>query len=120
LLQACCNCKHDRRNLHHICTIASAAAAVAAGLNAHATDKLNGTHATPTEGQAYYDQQPELLESLFYLWRFTGNETYRDWGWQIFRAMRMWTRWVASFCGSRRCCTVSILELYLASSRRAV
>ncbi|WIA21674.1 hypothetical protein OEZ85_000844 [Tetradesmus obliquus] len=62
------------------------------GLNAHAVDSLNGTHATPTAGQAYYDQQPELLESLFYLWRITGNATYRDWGWQIFRAMRMWTR----------------------------
>jgi hypothetical protein len=74
---------------HTLCTCSAAA-----GLNAHAVDKLNGTHATPTEGQAYYDQQPELLESLFYLWRFTGNETYRDWGWQIFRAVRMWTRWV--------------------------
>jgi hypothetical protein len=36
----------------------------ATGLNAHATDKLNGTHAIPTEGQAYYDPQPELLERL--------------------------------------------------------
>jgi hypothetical protein len=88
---------------HRVCNIASSAAAAAAaaaavGLNAHAVDKLDGTHATPTEGQAYYDQQPELLESLFYLWRFTGNETYRDWGWQIFRAMRMWTRWVERLC----------------------
>lgn len=70
----------------------AAAAAAASGLNSHAVDALNGTHATPTEDQAYYDQQPELLESLFYLWRFTGNATYRDWGWQIFRAMRMWSQ----------------------------
>jgi hypothetical protein len=42
----------------------ASAAAVAAGLNAHhgrlAVDKQNGTHATLREGQAYYNQQPEL------------------------------------------------------------
>jgi hypothetical protein len=32
-----------------------------------------------------------VIISLFYLWRFSGNETYRDWGWQIGRGMRMWT-----------------------------
>lgn len=43
-------------------------------------------------GAAYYDQQPELLESLMYLYRVTGNVTYREWGWSIFRATQLWTR----------------------------
>lgn len=29
--------------------------------------------------------RPELIESLFYMWYFTGNKTYQDWGWQIFQ-----------------------------------
>ena len=26
---------------------------------------------------------PETLETFFYLWRATHNETYRDWAWQV-------------------------------------
>lgn len=29
--------------------------------------------------------RPETLESLWYLYYFTRNETYRDWGWRIFQ-----------------------------------
>jgi len=29
--------------------------------------------------------RPEFVESLFYMWYFTGNKTYQDWGWQIFQ-----------------------------------
>lgn len=29
--------------------------------------------------------RPELIESLFYMWYFTGNKTYQDWGWRIFQ-----------------------------------
>ena len=36
--------------------------------------------------------RPETLESLFVLWRVTRNETYREWGWQIFRAFEMHAR----------------------------
>jgi mannosyl-oligosaccharide alpha-1,2-mannosidase len=31
-------------------------------------------------------QRPETVESLFYLWRITGDEVYRRWGWEIFEA----------------------------------
>lgn len=29
--------------------------------------------------------RPETLESLFVLWRVTGDAKYREWGWQIYR-----------------------------------
>lgn len=32
-------------------------------------------------------QRPETVESLFYLYRKTGEETYRTWAWDIFQAM---------------------------------
>ena len=31
-------------------------------------------------------QRPETIESLFYMWRITGETKYREWGWQIFQA----------------------------------
>jgi mannosyl-oligosaccharide alpha-1,2-mannosidase len=29
-------------------------------------------------------QRPETVESLFYMWRITGDELYREWGWEMF------------------------------------
>ncbi|KAN0086672.1 Glycoside hydrolase [Elaphomyces granulatus] len=31
-------------------------------------------------------QRPETVESLFYMYRITGDETYRHWGWEMFKA----------------------------------
>ncbi|BAE57293.1 hypothetical protein AFCA_003074 [Aspergillus flavus] len=31
-------------------------------------------------------QRPETLESLFYMYRITGDETYRHWGWEMFKS----------------------------------
>lgn len=36
--------------------------------------------------------RPETVESLFILYRLTGNSTYQDWGWQIFQAFEKHTR----------------------------
>lgn len=30
-------------------------------------------------------QRPETVESLFYMYRITGDVTYREWGWEMFR-----------------------------------
>jgi hypothetical protein len=31
-------------------------------------------------------QRPETVESLFYMWRITGDEMYREWGWEMFES----------------------------------
>lgn len=31
-------------------------------------------------------QRPETVESLFYMWRITGEEMYRNWGWEMFQS----------------------------------
>ena len=36
-------------------------------------------------------QRPETVESLFYLWRITGDVTYREWGWEMFSAFVEYT-----------------------------
>lgn len=36
-------------------------------------------------------QRPETVESLFYMWRITGEEMYREWGWEMFKAFVEYT-----------------------------
>ena len=36
-------------------------------------------------------QRPETVETLFYMWRITGNEMYRQWGWEIFQSFMNYT-----------------------------
>ncbi|EUC41954.1 glycoside hydrolase family 47 protein [Bipolaris oryzae ATCC 44560] len=31
-------------------------------------------------------QRPETVESLLYMWRITGDEIYREWGWEMFES----------------------------------
>ena len=36
-------------------------------------------------------QRPETVESLFYMWRITGETKYRDWGWDMFKSFMNYT-----------------------------
>ncbi|XP_033223697.1 endoplasmic reticulum mannosyl-oligosaccharide 1,2-alpha-mannosidase [Belonocnema kinseyi] len=36
--------------------------------------------------------RPELIESLYYMYYFTGNKTYQQWGWQIFQGFENYTK----------------------------
>lgn len=36
-------------------------------------------------------QRPETVESLFYMWRITGDVRYRDWGWEMFKSFMNYT-----------------------------
>lgn len=36
--------------------------------------------------------RPETVESLFYLYRFTGDHKYRDWGWDILQNFNKYTK----------------------------
>ena len=37
-------------------------------------------------------QRPETVESLFYMYRLTKDERYREWGWEIFQAFEKYTK----------------------------
>ncbi|XP_030456478.2 mannosyl-oligosaccharide 1,2-alpha-mannosidase MNS1-like [Syzygium oleosum] len=47
----------------------------------------------------YNLMRPETVESLFYLWRFTGNKMYQDWGWDIFQAFEKNSRLETGYVG---------------------
>ena len=32
--------------------------------------------------EKYYILRPEVVETYFYMWRFTKEQKYRDWGWE--------------------------------------
>ncbi len=36
-------------------------------------------------------QRPETVESLFYMWRITGDPIYREWGWEMFKSFMKYT-----------------------------
>ncbi|KAJ3060076.1 hypothetical protein HDU98_003909 [Podochytrium sp. JEL0797] len=36
--------------------------------------------------------RPDAVESFFVLYRVTGDEKYREWGWRVFRAMEQWAK----------------------------
>jgi len=41
---------------------------------------------------AHNRQRPETIESLFYMWRITGDVMYREWGWEMFESFMNYTR----------------------------
>ncbi|GLJ24878.1 hypothetical protein SUGI_0475830 [Cryptomeria japonica] len=69
--------------------------------------KLAGENYNFREGQdmrvgtSWNIQRPETVESLMYLWRITGNKTYRDWGWDIFKAFEEKCRLDSGYVGLR-------------------
>lgn len=52
-------------------------------------------------GTAWNILRPETVESLMYLWRLTGNSTYREWGWDIFQAFERSSRVDSGYVGLR-------------------
>lgn len=56
-----------------------------AGLGAHPTLR-------PQPADRHNLLRPETVESLFYLYRFTGDRKYQDWGWAILQNFNTYTR----------------------------
>ncbi|KAK4479223.1 hypothetical protein RD792_014734 [Penstemon davidsonii] len=50
-------------------------------------------------GTSWNILRPETVESLFYLFRLTGNKTYQEWGWNIFQAFEKNSRIETGYVG---------------------
>lgn len=61
-------------------------------------------------GTSWNILRPETVESLFYLWRLTGNKTYQEWGWNIFQAFEKNSRIDSGYVGLK---DVSTSQLFL-------
>lgn len=40
-------------------------------------------------GATYYILRPEAVESMFYMWRHTKDPKYREWGWEVVKALNL-------------------------------
>lgn len=60
-------------------------------------------------GTSWNILRPETVESLFYLWRLTGNKTYQEWGWNIFQAFEKNSRIASGYVGLKDVSINSIL-----------
>ncbi|MCO5596999.1 hypothetical protein L7F22_051071 [Adiantum nelumboides] len=52
-------------------------------------------------GTSWNILRPETVESLMYLWRTTGDNVYREWGWNIFMAFEKQSRIESGYVGLR-------------------
>jgi mannosyl-oligosaccharide alpha-1,2-mannosidase len=50
-------------------------------------------------GQRSNIQRPEAIESIFYMYRKTGDEMYREWAWEMFQSMKAQYRTESGWCG---------------------
>ncbi|KAA6419670.1 MAG: mannosyl-oligosaccharide 1 [Trebouxia sp. A1-2] len=58
----------------------------------HPTDDLQA-------GSNANQLRPEVLESFFYMWRFTGDVMYQRWAWQIFLAFEKYSKVESGYAG---------------------
>ena len=65
-------------------------ASAAAGLSPEFVSFAGGAM---QKGSAMYNiLRPETVESIFMLWRVTGDPIYRDWGFEIFKAFENYSK----------------------------
>jgi hypothetical protein len=62
------------------------------GLAAEIAEFSHPTKVSPSPNARHNLLRPETSESLFILWRLTGEAKYREWGWHIFEAFERHTR----------------------------
>jgi len=60
--------------------------------------------------EKYYILRPEVVEGWFYLWRYTGDQKYRDWAWDMVQSLEKHCRVDNGFTG--------IQNVYLENSRQ--
>uniref|UniRef100_A0A2R5LN53 alpha-1,2-Mannosidase n=1 Tax=Ornithodoros turicata TaxID=34597 RepID=A0A2R5LN53_9ACAR len=53
------------------------------------------------QNERYYILRPEVIESYFYLWRFTKDPKYRDWAWEAVQALEKHCRVEGGYSGIR-------------------
>ena len=78
-----------------------------------AADVITFTPSSPLSDQAKYILRPETVESYFVLWRLTKQPQYRDWGWQLARALEKHCRLEVGYSGIRNVNEAGIITINL-------
>ncbi|GCB73794.1 hypothetical protein scyTo_0002876 [Scyliorhinus torazame] len=51
------------------------------------------------QNEKYYILRPEVIETYWYMWRFTHDPKYRQWGWEAAQAIDKYCRVIGGFSG---------------------
>ncbi len=73
--------------------------AMPTGLSAELVNFRAGSDFVVTDRSAHNLQRPEVVESLFYMYRRTGEQRYRAAGWRIFQSFQKHCRQGAGYAG---------------------
>ncbi|CEF69521.1 Mannosyl-oligosaccharide alpha-1,2-mannosidase [Strongyloides ratti] len=57
--------------------------------------------ATSSTGEVQYFLRPEVIEGIYYLYKLTGNDKYKEWNWEIAQNIEKWCRNDAGYHGLR-------------------
>nr|XP_022909489.1 mannosyl-oligosaccharide alpha-1,2-mannosidase IA-like [Onthophagus taurus] len=60
--------------------------------------------------EKYYILRPEVVESYFYMYRFTKDQKYRDWGWEMVQALEKYCRVDGGYTGIKNVYTYDPLQ----------
>ncbi|CAJ0958796.1 unnamed protein product, partial [Mesorhabditis belari] len=72
----------------------------AIGIGPEAFRFTNDVEAVAVSSQEkYYILRPEVVETWFYLWRFTKDQKYRDWAWDVVQALEKHLKVEAGYSG---------------------
>jgi len=63
----------------------------------------------PDPRAKHYLLRPETVESLFILYRLTGDNKYREWGWEIFLNIEKYCRLEFGYSGIRDVTTTTVM-----------
>lgn len=74
---------------------------------------VGGGHFYVKDSDSHSLLRPETVESLYILWKVTGDPIYREWSWSIFRAFQKWTRVERAEHCSFLSPSANILEFFL-------
>uniref|UniRef100_A0A6Q2ZPD3 alpha-1,2-Mannosidase n=1 Tax=Esox lucius TaxID=8010 RepID=A0A6Q2ZPD3_ESOLU len=53
------------------------------------------------QNEKYFILRPEVIETYMYMWRFTHDPKYRDWGWEAVQALEKYCRVDGGYSGVR-------------------
>uniref|UniRef100_A0A9J8CPX9 alpha-1,2-Mannosidase n=1 Tax=Cyprinus carpio carpio TaxID=630221 RepID=A0A9J8CPX9_CYPCA len=53
------------------------------------------------QNEKYFILRPEVIETYMYMWRFTHDPKYRQWGWEAVQALEKYCRVVGGYSGVR-------------------
>ncbi|XP_055352996.1 LOW QUALITY PROTEIN: mannosyl-oligosaccharide 1,2-alpha-mannosidase IA-like [Paramacrobiotus metropolitanus] len=87
------------KNFTRTCHLSYSLTSTGLGPESFRMDSADGYPAAIVSGNQQYSLRPEVTESYFYLWKFTGNSMYREWAWEAVQAIQKYCKTPYGYSG---------------------